>query len=85
MQQGTLVIGWVGPALSAILLAAFDIFVTEEFLDGADVIAAFEQVRSKAMPERVRADRLDNLGKARRFAHGFLKTAGVHVVAMRAA
>ena len=30
-----------------------DVFVAEEFLDGANIIALFQQVRSETVPERV--------------------------------
>src|SRR5690242_20671884 len=37
-----------------VLLSRREAFVTEQFLDAAEVRAAFKQVRRKAVPERVR-------------------------------
>ena len=62
-----------------------DILVTEQFLHSADVVVGLQQVCSKGMAKRMRADGLDDLGQARRLANGFLQTAFVQVVAMRAA
>jgi len=39
-----------------------DVLVAEEFLHGADVVAGHEQVRGKAVAERVRADGLGDFG-----------------------
>ncbi len=36
--------------------SGFDILVTEKFLNGADIIARFKQVGSKAVPEGMTAN-----------------------------
>src|SRR2546425_12108271 len=45
-----------------------NIFMAEQFLDGADVRAAFQQVRGEGMPEGVTSDRLGQPG----LPHGLL-------------
>ena len=41
-------------------LGGFDVFVAEEFLDGADVVAGFEQVGGEAVTEGVTAGGFDD-------------------------
>jgi hypothetical protein len=42
----------------------FDIFMTEQFLDGADVVAVLEQVGGKTMAESVTTHGFVNFGAA---------------------
>jgi hypothetical protein len=59
----------------------FDIFVAEEFLDGADVVAVLEQVGGKGVAESVATDALlDTCGTDSLF-ESFLQAAFVKVVA----
>lgn len=46
----------------------FHVLVAEQFLDGSDVIAVFQQMRGKRVSERVAGGALHNP----RFSHGFL-------------
>jgi len=41
-------------------LGGGDILVAKQLLNGADVVAVFQQVRGKAVAQRVRADGFDN-------------------------
>jgi len=59
------------------------VFVAQEFLDGADVIAPFRQMRSETMAKGVGADRLDDARQAGRLLDRFLQAALVQVVAAR--
>jgi hypothetical protein len=45
-----------------------DILVAQEFLDGSDIVASFEQMRSKGMAKRVASCTLDDSS----LSHGFL-------------
>ena len=58
-----------------------DIGVAEEFLDGADVVAVFEQVGGEGVPEGVAVDALGDFGAAGGFGDGFLEGVLVAVVA----
>src|SRR5262245_50351163 len=58
-----------------------DIAVAEQLLERADVVAGFEQVGGKAVPQRMRADRLGQTGAATRVADGALGDGLVQVVA----
>jgi len=42
---------WVAVKHVSAYYGGFDILVTEKFLNGADIIACFKQVGSKAVPE----------------------------------
>lgn len=55
--------------------------MAEQLLDGADVVAAIEQMRGEAVPQDVRRDRLRNPGFARGLRHGALDDLFVQVVA----
>jgi hypothetical protein len=57
------------------------ILVAEKFLDGADIIAAFEQMRSETVPESVAAGGLGNAAGADRVFHGVLQILFMNVVA----
>ena len=50
-----------------------DIFVTKELLDGANVIAVFEEVRGEAMAEGVGGDGFIYFRQSRGFLDGLLK------------
>ena len=49
--------------------------MSEQFLDGANVLAGFEQMRSKRMPERVAADAFADPRTPRRGRDGSLNDA----------
>src|SRR3990172_5425128 len=59
------------------------VFVAEEFLDGSNVVAGFEQMRSEAMSERVAASGLSEAGQTHSVFFGALGDAFVYVVAVR--
>ena len=58
-----------------------DVLVTQQFLDRADIIAGFKQVRGKGMAEGMTTYVLDHLRSANRFLHGTLEDTLMHVVA----
>ena len=58
----------------------FDVLVAEEFLDGTDVVAIFQQVGGKAVAEGMATDALVNAGPLGRFPDRLLQTALVYVV-----
>ena len=49
----------------------FDILMTQQFLDGADVVSVFEQVCGKAVAEGVRGDALGDAGQLHCSSQGF--------------
>ena len=49
-----------------------NVAVTEEFLDGADVVPSFQKMRREAMAERVRSDGLGDGGRASSGVNGLL-------------
>jgi hypothetical protein len=55
--------------------------VPEQFLDGADVVAVFQQVGGEGMPQRMGADGLSGFARPRRLADGALDDGFVQVVA----
>ncbi len=57
------------------------IFVTEEFLDGADVVAVLKKVGSEGMAEGVAGDAFGQAGLLGGLADGALQAGGVYVVA----
>jgi hypothetical protein len=50
----------------------FDVFVSEQFLDGADVITVLEEVGSEGVAEGVATDALFDFGKMDGLFDGFL-------------
>ena len=58
-----------------------DVFVAEEFLDGADVVAAFQQVGGEGVPQHMGGDVFGDACFAGGLTDGFLDAAGVQVVA----
>ena len=46
--------------------------MTGPFLHGADVVTRFEQMRRKAVPQRVRTNTLGDPDRTRRLCHGLL-------------
>ena len=50
----------------------FDVFVTEEFLDGADIVAALEEVGSEGVAEGVASDSFLDMGCSNGLFDGFL-------------
>ena len=54
----------------------------QQFLDAADVVVVFEQVRREAMPKRVRADVFMNARLVRRDLDRFLDHGFVQVMAV---
>ena len=58
----------------------FDVFVAEEFLDGANIVPGFQQVGRKAMAEGVRGDLFGEASGLGCGAHGFLHAAFVQVM-----
>jgi len=57
-----------------------DVIVAQKFLDGSNVVAALEQVRSEGMAECMTAHVFDDSGFADRFFHGPLKDGLVNMV-----
>jgi hypothetical protein len=55
--------------------------VPEQLLSGANVVTVFQQVRRKAMPERVTARRLGELRRVHRSLYGTLNDLLVQMVA----
>ena len=51
---------------------SFHVSVPQEFLDGADIVAAFEQLRCEGMSERVACRVFWNPGLSGRLFHGLL-------------
>lgn len=49
-----------------------DIFVTQQLLDGTNVISVFQKVSCKAVPKRVTASILFHAGRAQACLHGAL-------------
>ena len=60
----------------------FDVFVTEEFLDGADIVAALEEVGCEGMAEGVAADAFGNGCRSYGLFKCFLESAFVEMVAL---
>ena len=60
----------------------FDVFVTEEFLDGADVVAVLEKVGCEGMAEGVAADAFGEVGGSYGLFKCFLESAFVEMVAL---
>ena len=52
---------------------SFQVFVAEEFLNSADVIASFEEVGGEGVPKGVGGDVLVDTGKLNRFFDGLLE------------
>jgi len=59
----------------------FDVFVAEQFLDGADVAAALQEVGGEGMTESVRGDGFVNFCELGGAANCFLQDAWVYMVA----
>jgi len=59
----------------------FDVFVSEEFLNGANVVAVLEEVGGEGVTEGVRGDGFLDAGFLGGSTDGFLEQAGVEVVA----
>ena len=57
----------------------FDVFVAEEFLDGADVVAILQQVGGEGVAKGMGADALGDASLAGGLFDGFVQTAGVEV------
>ena len=60
----------------------FDVFMTEEFLDGADVVAVLEKVGFEGMAEGVAADAFGEVGGSGGLFECFLESAFVEMVAL---
>lgn len=54
----------------------FDVFVSHEFLNGSDVSAGFEQVRSEGMAQRVSGDAFVQLQGLAAFCMAFCSVLG---------
>lgn len=52
---------------------SFDIFVAEQFLDSANVVAVLEQVGGEGVPESMRGNAFFDFGGARGSANSFLQ------------
>ncbi len=61
-----------------------DVFVAEQFLDCADVVAGLKQVRCEGMAQGVGRDVFGDFGFGGGAADGFLDAGGVEVVAKQA-
>jgi hypothetical protein len=59
----------------------FHVFVAEEFLDGADVVAVLEKMGGERVAEGVTTDALGDLSVAGGLFEGFLEAAFVEVIA----
>ena len=60
--------------------SCFDVFVAEQLLDGANVVAVFEQVGGEGVAEGVRADALGDASGVGSGTDGFLRAACSGVV-----
>ena len=60
----------------------FDVFVAEEFLDGADVVAVLEEVGGEGVAEGVAADAFGEVGGSDGLFECFLESAFVEMVAL---
>lgn len=60
----------------------FDVFVSEEFLHGADVVVGLQEVGGEGVPKGVATDGLGDSGEPGGGANGFLQAAFVGVVAV---
>jgi hypothetical protein len=58
----------------------FDVFVSEQFLDGADVVTVLEQVGGEGVAEGVATDALGDFGVAGSLFDSFLQATFVEVV-----
>lgn len=61
---------------------SFDIFVTKQFLDGADVVAILQEVSSEGMAEGVTTDPFCDFGTSDGLLKGFLESTFVQVIAL---
>ena len=61
---------------------SFDVFVTEEFLDGADIVAALEVVGSEGVAEGMATDAFGNGCRSHGLFECFLESAFVEMVAL---
>ncbi len=57
------------------------VFMTEEFLDGADVVAVLQKMGGEGVPEGVAGDSLLDAGYSGGFFDGALESGGFEVVA----
>ena len=57
-----------------------DIFMTQEFLDGANIIPVLEKMGGEAMAKGMRADRLIHTGPTGRLSNGLLNIAGMNMM-----
>ena len=55
----------------------FDIFVSEEFLDGADIVAVLEEMGGEGMAGGVATDVFGDVGRSGGLIEGFLNAAGM--------
>ena len=60
----------------------FNVFVAEEFLDGADVVAALQEVSGEGMAEGVTADAFGEVGGSGSLFECFLESAFVEMVTL---
>ena len=60
----------------------FDVAMTEEFLDGADVVAVLEEVGGEGVAEGMTTDALGDGGRSNGLFEGFLESAFVKVIAL---
>ena len=58
-----------------------DVFVSEQFLDGADVVAVLEEVGGKGVAKGMTGDTFSDAGFAGGFFYGALEAGGFEVVA----
>ena len=59
----------------------FDVFVSEQFLDGADIVSVLEEVSGKGVAEGVRGDGFIDLCFLGGFTYGTLENALIQMVA----
>ena len=59
------------------------VFMSEQLLNSPDVIAAFEQMSRKAMPQSMRSDVFVNVSIFRGSSDGILQTASMGMVTLR--
>ena len=59
-----------------------DVFVAEEFLDGADVVAGFEEMGGERVTVDVKGDAFGDVRAFGGIPQGFLHHAGIEMVAV---
>lgn len=61
-------------------LGRLDVVMSQQFLNGTDVVSRLQEMSGKTVPQRVRGGPLGYARAAHRRLHGLLDRSGVHVV-----